>query len=312
MAKKMGGTGIDIANCIRQTSDGGYIVAGESSSNDGDVSFNYGQTDYWIVKLSSSGTIQWQKSYGGSNFDKAYSIAQTTDGGYIIAGETDSNDGNVSGLHGLQDFWIIKVSSTGILEWQKALGGNLGDVAYSIQQTLDGNYIVAGVSESPNGDVVGLHGDVRDFWVVKLNSTGNILWQKCLGGTNDEYAYSIQQTTDSGFIIAGQSNSIDGDATTNQGGYDFWVVKLAPDLLSTNNFKQDNLVLYPNPSNSLLNIEIPNSFTVEKILIIDGNSKIIKEQNNTSQISIESLSSGIYLIQAYSGTNKFQNKFVKQ
>src|SRR6476659_6468485 len=101
--KTLGGSGSDGAYSVKLTSDGGYIIAGVSYSSDGDVTGNHGDYDYWIVKLNSNGTIQWQKSMGGSGYDQASSIVQTTDGGYIIAGYSESNDGDVSGNHGLQD-----------------------------------------------------------------------------------------------------------------------------------------------------------------------------------------------------------------
>ena len=229
--KSLGGTNNDQAYSIQQTTDGGYIVAGWSSSIDGDVTGNHGGNDYWVVKLNSSGTIAWQKSFGGSNDDYAYSIQQTNDGGYIVAGWSRSNDGDVTGHYGTTnyyDYWVVKLNSTGTIEWQKSLGGSDHDYAYSIWQTTDGGYIVTGRSYSNDGDVTGNHGG-DDYWVVKLNSTGTIAWQKSLGGTNNDQAYSIQQTNDGGYIVAGRSYSNDENVTGHHGTanyYDYWVVKL--------------------------------------------------------------------------------------
>ncbi len=230
--KSLGGTNGDVAYSIHQTTDGGYIVAGLSNSNDGDVSGNHGSYDYWLVKLNSTGTIEWQKSLGGTRDDWGQSIQQTTDGGYIVAGSSESIDGDVTGHHGsinISDYWVVKLNSTGTIQWQKSLGGTYDDFAYSIQQTTDGGYIVAGNSYSNDGDVTGHHGSAGgyyDYWVVKLNSTGTIEWQKSLGGTFSDEANSIQQTTDGGYIVAGGSLSINGDVTGNHGGDDCWVVKL--------------------------------------------------------------------------------------
>jgi uncharacterized delta-60 repeat protein len=226
--KSLGGSGWDVAYSIEQTTDGGYIIAGYSESNDGNVSGNHGNYDYWIVKLTSSGDIDWQKSLGGSGWDVAYSIEQTTDGGYIAAGYSDSNDGDVSGNHGSNDYWIIKLTATGDIEWQKSLGGSSPDYAYSVQQTTDGGYIIAGYSWSVDGDILENHG-YHDYWIVKLNSAGVIDWQKSLGGSYNDYAYSIKQTTDGGYIIAGTSWSDDGDVSGNHGVYDFWIVKIYKD-----------------------------------------------------------------------------------
>jgi hypothetical protein len=177
-------------------------VAGYSNSNDGDVSGNHTYTytntyeyserttdDYWVVKLSSSGDIKWQKSLGGSGSDEANSIQQTSDGGYIVAGYSNSNDGDVSGNHTFDeyttyDYWVVKLNSSGGIEWQKSLGGSGSDGARSIRQTSDGGYIVAGSSNSNNGNVSGNHTytytntyeyyerttNSFDYWVVKLAS----------------------------------------------------------------------------------------------------------------------------------------------
>ena len=223
--KSLGGTLSDYAYCIDQTSDGGYIVAGNTQSNDGDVAGNHGETDVWIVKLDSDGQISWKKTFGGSASDGAHSIMQTSDAGYIFAGYTASNDGDVTGNHGGRDFWIVKLDSFGNISWQNAVGGNATDIAYSIDQTSDGGFIAAGYTQSSAGDVIGYHGG-SDYWVVKFDDTGNISWQKCLGGSSDEEANSIQQTTGGGYIVAGSSQSSDGDITSNHGSSDYWVVKL--------------------------------------------------------------------------------------
>ncbi len=226
--KSLGGSSGDYARSIQQTSDGSYIVAGSSNSKDGDVTGSHGISDYWIVKLNSGGSIQWQKSLGGSNIDAAESIQQTSDGGYIVAGLSRSIDGDVTGHHGSSDsidYWIVKLNSDGAIRWQKSIGGSRSDIAYSIQQTSDGGYIVAGESDSHDGDVTGNLGNI-DSWIVKLSSGGAIEWQKSLGGSNGDYAHSILQTSDGGYILAGESYSNDGDVTGNHRGYDFWIVKL--------------------------------------------------------------------------------------
>jgi hypothetical protein len=223
--KCLGGTSYDVANSIQQTSDGGFIVSGYTGSNDGDVSGKYGATDYWIVKLNSSGDIEWQKCLGGIYDDFAYSIQQTNDGGFIVAGFKESNESDMSGNHGAIDALVVKLNSSGDIEWQKCLGGTNVDQAFSIQQTSDGGFIVAGGTWSNDGDMSGNHGG-SDYWVVKLNSSGDIEWQKCLGGTDYDGASSIQQTSDGGFIVTGGKVSNDGDVLVNHGDYDAWVVKL--------------------------------------------------------------------------------------
>jgi Secretion system C-terminal sorting domain len=226
--KCLGGSAEDRAYSVQQTADGGYIIAGKSFSNNGDVSGNNGSNDCWIVKLSAAGNIQWQNDLGGSSYDEAQSVQQTTDNGYIVAGFTFSNDSDVTGNHGGYDYWVMKLSGIGSLQWKQCYGGSANDMAYSVQQTVDGGYIVGGYTYSNDGDVTGNHSVNTDYWAVKLSDTGNIQWQKCLGGNNQDYATSIKQTTDGGYIMAGGTYSFDGDITTcNPGLRDEWVVKLS-------------------------------------------------------------------------------------
>lgn len=223
--KSLGGTGYDIPLSIIQTCDSGYLVGGNSSSNDGDVTGSHGGTDYWIVKLNATGNIEWQKTLGGTNLDEAYAIIQTYDSGYAVAGISHSNDGDLTGNHGGLDYWVVKLSSSGIIEWQKSLGGSGDDWAYSIIQTFDSGYVVSGYSNSNDGDVTGNIG-FYDYWIVKLNTSGTIQWQKSLGGTGYDRGYSTIQTSDTGYLVTGYSGSFDGDVSNPHGGGDYWMAKL--------------------------------------------------------------------------------------
>ncbi len=219
---------------MQQTTDGGYIVAGFTTSNDSDITFNHGGEDVWIIKLNASGTLAWQKTYGGTADEMATAIQQTTDGGYIVGGLSNSTDGDVTGNHGGDDYWVLKLNDTGAIQWENSYGGSNdeddGDEAYpgTIEQTIDGGYVLTGTTNSTDGDVTGYHGGtLYDFWVVKLSPTGSIVWEKCLGGTQDDDGYFVQQTADTGYIVSGTSNSLDGDITHNLGTYDYWIVKLS-------------------------------------------------------------------------------------
>ncbi|HOY40146.1 MAG TPA: hypothetical protein PLK75_12685, partial [Bacteroidales bacterium] len=240
--KFIGGFDDDYSNTIVLTTDGGYIFSGYTESNNGDVSGNHGGQDAWVVKLDDTGNIEWQKCLGGSSNDKARSIQQTSDGGYIVAGNTFSNDGDVSGNHsGNSDAWVIKLEDTGNIQWQKCLGSNGDEYAFSVQKTTDGGFIVESNIYSNNADIWDYHGG-GDAWVVKLENTGNIEWQKCLGGSDDDYAYSIQQTTDGGYILAGYTDSNDEDVSGNHGGpNDAWVVKIIESNVSGLVFHDTNL-----------------------------------------------------------------------
>jgi hypothetical protein len=231
--KSLGGVQNDIFKMIRTTSDGGYIAIGESYSNDQDVSGHHGTSataDLWVVKLSSTGTIEWQKSLGGSSQEKARDIIATTDGGYIAVGATASSDGDVSGYHGAlsnDDAWVVKLGSTGVIQWQKCIGGSSVDDAKSIVQNSDGSYVFGGMSGSTDGDLTGVsrYSNV-DYWIVKLNSTGVIQWQKCLGGNSDDLGDALCKTLDGGYVIAGMSFSSTGDVNTTHAGGEVWVAKV--------------------------------------------------------------------------------------
>lgn len=221
----LGGTNNDYAQCIQTTIDGGFIVAGTTRSNNGDVSGNNGNEDVWIVKTSSSGNIEWQKCLGGSNDDSADSIIITPDGGYIVAGYTYSNNGDVFGNHGDADVWVVKLSNIGNIQWQKCIGGSGEDRSKSIQSTPDGGFIISGFTSSNDGDITGNHGSWEAL-VFKINQSGILQWQRCYGGSNEDFAKAIYPTTDGGYVIAGYTGSFDGDVTGYLGSTDAWVVKI--------------------------------------------------------------------------------------
>jgi hypothetical protein len=229
--KLLGGSNSDKAQSIRQTPDGDYIIAGYSlSSNSGDVTqTTHGITDYWIVKLNSTGNILWQKLLGGTGNEIPYDIAIHADGSYVIAGEsTSSANGDVTGVNhgaaGTTDYWIVRLNNLdGNIIWNKLLGGSGEETAQSIQAPTGDGYIIAGHStSSANGNVTGTTHSPgnNDLWIVRLDRFGNITWNKLIGGNNDDQAYSIKQTTDGGFIVAGDSRSSSGGdiSASNHGG----------------------------------------------------------------------------------------------
>jgi uncharacterized delta-60 repeat protein len=166
-------------------------------------------TDMWVLKLDANGNVQWQKTYGGQIDDEAYSIQQTLDGGYIVAGYTRSfGQRKINEM----DMWVLKLDANGNIQWQKTYGGSDDDKAYSIQQTSDGGYIVAGSTRS-------FGAGYNDVWVLKLDANGNIQWQKAYGGGGIDYARSIKQTSDGGYIVAGYTYSFGLSGSV-------WVLKL--------------------------------------------------------------------------------------
>jgi hypothetical protein len=183
--KTLGGTSAEhfTLHNFSGTSDGGCVVAGSAESSDGDVTDNKGNEDAWVVKLNSNGTVAWQKTFGGTKRDYAYAVTFTFDGGYLMAGGTFSNDGDVVGNHdasgNTSDAWIVKMDRNGNKLWQKALGGTGFDNANAIIPNTDGTFMVVCSTNSTGGDIsVATHGGIlNDAWVVKCSMNGSILWQ---------------------------------------------------------------------------------------------------------------------------------------
>jgi hypothetical protein len=312
--KCYGGGNYDFGYTIFPTSDGGYIVAGEAASTDGDIIGNPGGMAAWVIKLNFEGKIEWQKALGGSYIDRANDIIQTREGGYMVFGQTESKDGDVSGNHGSMDLWAVKLSELGEIEWQRAMGGTSQDGGTSIQQTNDGGYIATGIVNSNNGDVSGNHGST-DMWVVKLSEVGEILWQKALGGTSAERGYSIKQTNDNGYIVAGDAWSTNGDLTENKGKTDLWIVKLAPESTPTSNPATQLLNIFPNPANQAITISVPTEDPSLSLGIIDLLGRELHRQTlpNGGSADISTLPSGLYHLTATTPSGKvFSGKLRKR
>jgi parallel beta-helix repeat protein len=196
--KTYGGKNYDFGIRVIQTSDGGYALAGQAQS------FGAGGGDFWLVKTDSSGVMQWNKTYGGTNSDYPNAMIQTTDGGYALAG-------SVGSLFPSYDSWLVKTDSSGIMQWNKTYGGTNYDVTWSVVQTADGGYALGGYISDDAGDV--------DMQLVNTDSSGNMLWNKTYGEADAEGAFSMVRTSDGGFALAGITNS------SGAGNYDSCLVK---------------------------------------------------------------------------------------
>lgn len=218
---KLGGKWGDNASGIVQTQDGGYLAAGMRSFYEDDR-----RRQVTLLKLDANGELEWEKDYGGEWDDKTTSMQETTDGGFILTGVTATRDG-IDDATDKYEAWVIKLNSQGDIEWQKILGGSLMDEANQVIQAADGGYVVAGMSKSADGDVGKNNGD-SDAWVFKLDANGELIWSQAFGGTDSDYATSITQSPDGGYVVVGGSESLegDGDVSNNIGFTDFWVLKL--------------------------------------------------------------------------------------
>ena len=230
--KCYGGTSVDILRSIRRTKDGGFIMAGYTSSNDSDVHDRIGTSgayELWIVKCDNAGVIQWSHCYGDGRYhcyDRC--IRQTSDGGYVIAGYTMIQRGVFPSATFSNDFLVVKIDSLGKQQWMKTFGGSDEDKAYDIIQTPDHGYYVVGSSGSKDGDVTynpRQTGPGPDFWIIKIDSAGTMQQDESYGGTGEDIAQCIQVTPDGGYIITGFSNSTDGDRVLATYGRNTWVFR---------------------------------------------------------------------------------------
>lgn len=209
--------------------------------------------------------IQWQKCYGGTGGEYAYSIKQTNDSGYIVIGQANSINGVVTGMKGMGDIWLTKLDKSGSLQWQKCYGGTQEDIGVCVLQTQDGGYLLEGYSKSNNGDILGNKGG-WDGILIKTDNVGNIVWQKCFGGTLDEYFSSIVSTTDGGYLLFGYTFSNNGDVSGNKGSSDLWVIKI--NLFGSIIWQR----CYGGTSNDGVGLSVNSIMKYEKDFVLVGNS----------------------------------------
>ena len=341
-----GGTSIDAANDMQQTSDGGFILTGYT------FSYGAGSSDIYVIKTAANGDVLWQHTYGGDLNDIGHAVIETQDGGFILCGETESFGA------GNQDVYLTKVNSMGDIEWSKTYGGENFEAGKSIAQAEDGGYIIAGYTR-------GFGAEGEDFFLIKTDQEGEITWSKRFGGSFDETAQSVKQTQDGGYILSGQTRSFgvgnsnvyliktDGggnggclQSTTTPQVNDVPTIKMAitstvgygtmssqpitlvgntnteysdpcEDIVgSIENSKSNTLKIYPNPSSSYLKIEggDNNSFIDKHIKIYDVLGQLVKSYtliNSEDEIDISMLSNGVFILNVLIEDQYVSFKFVK-
>jgi len=232
--KTIGGYADDIlkAEGADLTRDGGWIIGASSASDIGfeKTGYNRGNFDYWVVKYDRYHNIEWEKTIGGSDYDELMSIHQTFDGGYILAGNSSSNQSGErsENSRGGFDIWIVKLDKFGNIQWDKSLGGSDNEFVSSIIQLRDGGYLVGGYSASNvSGEKSENSKGGYDMWTIKIDNTGHVLWDKTIGGSDNEFNNYLQLTSDGGYVSAGISFSDQSfDKSENKkGGFDFWIVR---------------------------------------------------------------------------------------
>ncbi|MBF6609004.1 MAG: hypothetical protein ITG00_09760 [Flavobacterium sp.] len=243
-SKTYGGSADDYGMSIIATSDGNYAIGGYSGSNDGEVPDNLGMHDFYIAKITGDGNMLWSKNYGFLSHDHAHKLMQTRDGGFFIAGYADyagidgSGQGGDNGdghsmrsnvaegvMHGVGEFFGVKLDANGNFEWYRYYGGTMNDRVNDVVEANDGGIIMAGYTESEDFDIVGSKGSY-DYWVIKLHSDGALHWKKNYGGSGIDQGFGIVKTNNNSYLMVGRSNSEDGDISNPQGNFDSWVIHI--------------------------------------------------------------------------------------
>lgn len=224
-SRYFGGNFTDTPQGIVQTNDNGFIIAGSSDSNDTDISNNLGTYDFWVIRISATGELIWEKSFGGNQIDEARAIVESGDGNFIIAGDTRSSDNDVSTNNGAADLWLIKISPSGDLIWERTIGGSSFDVARAMVKSQTGGYILSGSSRSNDFDVNENKGQ-NDAWILKVDDNGNLEWETTVGGSNIDFSYGIAELNDGSIVAVGDTASNDADIIENKGFTDLLIVKI--------------------------------------------------------------------------------------
>lgn len=261
-----------------------------------------GLTDFNFIKTDSTGNLLWQKSYGGTQTDGLFDFAQTSDDGFVLIGNTMSNDGDVYGNHSsLTDVWILKVDSLGNIQRQKCIGGSDREAGTfcQIKQTTDGGYLIASDASSNDGDVVGNHGILTsDYWILKLDSLLQIQWQTCLGGPGTDGLYSMSFNSENNLVLSGFTYSNSGNVSGNHGQSDIWTVKLTSTASGLNDLSLKNeFKIYPNPvTNYFQFADNSSKKEIEVYSVIGEKLSISSTPDPQNQYDVSQLVPGIYFV----------------
>ena len=299
--RALGGSAFDIGQDVIETTDGNILVVGASSSIDGDVlSGQAGGGDAWVVMLNPEGELLWERTLGGSASDGFRAVVESDDGGFVLAGTTQSTE--VPGYHAGRDGWVAKIDATGTIIWQLALGGADVDELFDLESDVNGGYVLCGQTKSSDGDLVSNLGDY-DGWLLRLSNAGEIDWSTSMGGFVHENLYDIGVTVNGDYIFGGLTNSNDGELASNHGGYDVWLVKLGLLETSIGARAAKTLEVTPNPTSGVVRVRVPTTGEYN-LLLSDPLGKVIREwkMNSTSEVlSLEDVRSGIFFLSLQRG-----------
>ncbi len=336
--RNIGGIGLDLGMDIVETADNGLVISGYT------YSYGQGGSDFYCVKLNSSGALLWTRTVGGAQYDWGYSLTKTIDGGFVLVGQTSSYGAGAS------DIYIVKLDGAGTLLWTRTVGGSGEEAGFRIAQDLNGDYIIVGYTDS-----FGAGGD--DFYVVKLNNVGNLLWTRTVGGSGNEQAWGILVDTDGGYVVSGYSNSFNswsavyivkmdsnGNTCANQGtggtassggtsssggvtgtggsfitgavngtGGSEFNICFTTGLQETNTLFS-HFSISPNPSSGNITVEFVNPIQQGSIVILNTLGEEVLEipvsNESNKNISIENIQAGIYFVNVFDGEMYYSKKLI--
>ncbi|PIB28649.1 hypothetical protein [Maribacter sp. 4G9] len=231
--KSYGFSGHDHSYDLLQTEDGGFFFTGflditsalaDGYTEKGNTLARHGVGEFWGTKIDPLGDVEWRGYFGGTNNDRSHAVVRSEDGGFVMAGFSESDDFDISNPGGSYDFWLVKVDNTGTMAWERSFGGTGIEISYDIDNTLDGGYVVVGNTFSTDGDVTESKGE-SDFWLLKVDGFGNLIWERTYGGSQFDAAQAVVSSKDGGYYVLGNSKSSDQDVSSNNGENDIWILK---------------------------------------------------------------------------------------
>lgn len=317
--KTIGGSQGDGLWQIIQVSDNGILLYGISNSpiSGEKTAASFGLNDIWLVKIDTTGNVIWDKTFGGNDTETAGAICYKNGSIYMACLSFSGISGTKTDTcRGLFDYWVLKLDADGNKIWDKTIGGNKGEQPNSIFISSENQLLITGSSNSDiSGDKTEASYGLSDFWVVALDTNGNINWQKTIGGSDDDGCNDMIEIGNNNYMLFGSSLSgISGLKTeASRGQQDYWVVEIATNVGIENNLlSEKNLIIYPNPVTNNLTIETPQKAIIEIINIQGQIVKIYPTNDTITSFDISALQSGIYFLKLTTAEGSLVKKFVKE
>jgi hypothetical protein len=295
----VGGTEYEVSMDVICTSDGGCALTGRSSSSDGNITGYHAGSDLLVVKMSAAFALEWAKCFGGSETEEGNSIVENADGSLTVLGYTSThNNGDVTGHHGAQgsdDFWLLNISSSGTLNNAKCYGGSGDDQANGLDKCSNGGWIMSGLTNSTDGDVSGFHASFfdPDYWVARVDASGNLLWQRCCGGSGQDESFRVYEESPNVYVVTGFTYSPDYDVTNWKGDADGWIIKVTGSSGIADMTAPSTISFFPNPANDHIDF---STMMDEAVLFSMDGQLLVQNLSPLSELRLPALNKGIYTL----------------